>query len=865
MMKQYLAVKQEHKDEILFFRLGDFYEMFFDDAVTASRELELALTGKDCGQPERAPMCGVPFHSCDGYIARLIAKGYKVAICEQLEDPATAAGLVKRGITRVVTPGTVMESELLDESKNNYLVSVNMRENTTGLCFCDVSTGETQATLVETGARCSGVINEIARFAPREALLNAAAAEDEELNRVLKEKLGCALNPLPDGDFAVDWELLKRQYPAQDGANPDFDGREKTAGAVCALIKYLEKTQITGLERLNTLSIYNGGQFMQLDLTARRNLELCETMRSREKRGTLLWVLDRTKTAMGKRLIRSWLEQPLLNCTTILKRQNAVAELKDNTPMRVDLSEALSGIFDIERLMTRVVYGSANARDLRSLSQTIQRLPMIKAVIEPAKSALIKQLCGRINTLEDIFNLIDTAIVEEPPISVRDGSLIKPDFNPELDELRAAMTSGKSFLAKVEAAEREKTGIKSLKVGYNRVFGYYIEVTNSYLEQVPENYIRKQTLSNCERFITQELKDLESKVLGAREKSIRLEFTLFDAIRKKTAEQLDRFQAAAAAISRLDVLCSFALVAVANNYCCPDLKLDGKIMIKDGRHPVVEEMLAGAAFVPNDTELDLADNRVAIITGPNMSGKSTYMRQVALITIMAQIGSFVPASSACIGIVDSVYTRVGASDDLGSGRSTFMVEMSEVADILKNATKNSLLVFDEIGRGTSTYDGVSIAQAVIEYVCDKKRLGAKALFATHYQELTALENELEGIKNYNVAVKKHGEDITFLRKILPGGADRSYGIEVAKLAGIPQRVVSRAREILKALDTDDAADPLPRKVMAQAAPAMAQMRMTDPKAEKIMEKLRAVDVNSLTPIEALNLLFELCHLAKPDN
>ncbi|CDZ24707.1 DNA mismatch repair protein MutS [[Clostridium] cellulosi] len=862
MMRQYLKIKEKHKDEILFFRLGDFYEMFFDDADIAARELELTLTGKDCGLEERAPMCGIPYHSCESYIARLLAKGYKVAICEQTEDPALAKGLVRREIVRVITPGTVIEGSMLDEAKNNFLASIYVSGNKAGICFADVSTGEAYVTLVESDDIATRINNENGRYMPSEAIINNECAALKGATAFLKEKINCTVNVFDDDRYDSSPEPLLKQFNKETLEEIGLEGKPETVMAMNALLSYLKDTQINGLERLDTIYYYSEEQYMRLDLSTRRNLELCETMRGREKRGTLLWVLDKTKTAMGKRLLRTWIEQPLLNCAEIVRRHNAVGELVSDSIMRADLADGLTGVYDLERLMTRIVYGSANARELRSLAQTAEKLPSIKERMAGVNSQLLKEIYAGIDPLQDVFKLIDDSIVEDPPALLKEGGIIKDGYNAEVDELREAMTNGHGFLAKIEAAEREKTGIKNLRIGYNRVFGYYIEVTKSNLSQVPDYYIRKQTLTNCERYITQELKELESRVLGAQERIKQLEFQLFDEVRKKVAEQLHRIQRTAKSLAKLDVLVSFAQTAVDNNYCCPDVSLDGKIIIKDGRHPVVEMMMKDTPFVPNDTLLDLDENRTAIITGPNMAGKSTYMRQVALIVLMSQIGSFVPASSAKLGIVDSIFTRVGASDDLASGQSTFMVEMSEVANILQNATRQSLLIFDEIGRGTSTFDGMSIARAVVEYVNDKKRLGAKTLFATHYHELTEMESMYDGIKNYNVAVKKHGDDITFLRRIIAGGADDSYGIEVAKLAGLPNSVISRSKEILKQLN---AGQPVAvrRKKLAEVRPQEpAQVSFTNPTTDKIMSKLRTIDANTLSPIEALNILFELCKLAQ---
>lgn len=862
MMQQYLSIKQQHKDKILFFRLGDFYEMFYDDAKLASRELELTLTGKDCGLEERAPMCGIPYHSCEGYIARLIEKGYKVAICEQAEDPALAKGLVRREIVRVITPGTVIEGSMLDEGRNNYLASVFAEEDTAGLCFCDISTGEVQVTQLGPGEVDRLLVNELGRFSPTEVILNPAAAQLAQTASFLKDKLGCTVNVEEDAPDVTQQELLER-FHAQDMQQLGLGERPRAASALAVLISYLKQTQISGLDRIDSLILYSEEQFMRLDLFTRRNLELCETLRGKEKRGSLLWVLDKTKTAMGKRLMRAWVEQPLLSCAKITRRLNAVQELFGDTLLRARLTDRLAEIFDLERLMTRISYGTANARELRSLAQTLERLPALRKDLSTVKSALLCEVFADIDPMEDLFTLIDRAIVEDPPITVREGRLIRPGYNAEVDELHAAMTDGRGFLAAIETRERERTGIRNLKIGYNRVFGYYIEVSKSNIAQVPEDYIRKQTLTTGERYITGELKDLESRVLGAQERKVQLEYELFDEVRREAALRHDRVQKTARALAQLDVLCALAETAVMNNYCCPDVGLDGKIIIKNGRHPVVEAIQSGLPFVPNDTELDGEDNRTAVLTGPNMAGKSTYMRQVALITLMAQIGSFVPASSAHIGLTDAIFTRVGASDDLASGQSTFMVEMAEVAYILKNATRQSLLIFDEIGRGTSTFDGMSIARAVLEYVNDKKKLGAKTLFATHYHELIALEDQIDGVKNYNVAVKKRGDDITFLRRIIRGGSDESYGIEVAKLAGIPDAVVTRAKQVLRQLDEGApvAAQPRARAHREAAAAAAPQLSLIDPTAAEILEKLRGIDINTFTPIEAMNLLFELWHTA----
>ena len=858
MMKQYFEIKEKNKDSILFFRLGDFYEMFFDDAKLASRELDLTLTGRDCGQKERAPMCGVPFHSCESYIARLVQKGYKVAICEQTEDPAKAKGLVKRDIIRVITPGTVIESGMLDEGKNNFISSAFMANKKIGLSFCDISTGELFITEISGEDLQDQLQDQLISYNPREILIGGEIVNFKTLPNFIKEKLSASVEMLTDDEFgySICLDAMKNQFKEND-VNSIKDKKEMVS-SVGALLSYLKVTQITGYERINTFEVYNENQYMNLDYNTRRNLELTRTMMNKEKKGSLIWLLDKTKTAMGKRLLRYWLEHPLLNIGTILNRQSAIADLVDDTVQRLEITESLIGIFDIERLMTKIVYGNANARELRSLCGAFENLPQIKNLISKFDSSLMRKLTEDIDTLEDIHQLIDTAIEEEPPFSVREGGLIKEGYNEELDAVRSDMNNSTSLLAQIELEQKEKTGIPKLKVGYNRVFGYYIEVTNSYKDKVPEEYIRKQTLTNCERYITQELKDLEGRILGAKDRSFGMEYAIFDEIRKVVANNLDRIEKTAKAIATIDVLTSLANVASDNNYTRPEVNQSSKIILKDSRHPVVEALLSGAPFVPNDVTLDNDSNRVAIITGPNMAGKSTYMRQVALIVLMAQMGSFVPASYAEIGVVDSIFTRVGASDDLASGQSTFMVEMNEVANIVKKATKNSLLILDEIGRGTSTYDGMSIARAVLEFVADKKKLGAKALFATHYHELTVMENLLDGVKNYNIAVKKRGDDITFLRRIIPGGADDSYGIEVAKLAGLPDWIIKRAKEILKELTSGKTDD---KETFANISPHNneddMQLNLLDTSSNAVTDKLKSVDVNTLTPIEAMNLLYEL--------
>lgn len=860
MMVQYFQIKAQYEDAILFFRLGDFYEMFFEDAKIASQELDLVLTGRDCGQEERAPMCGVPFHSADSYIAKLVSRGYKVAICEQMEDPATVKGLVKRDVIRIITPGTVIESNMLDDGSNNYLCAVFTGDKDTGVCFADVSTGEFHITVLDGDDMENKLVNQLSTYAPRELIVNSKTLDFKQIERFAK-KLSASVEVLDDDKFDFEnstsliIETLKKEEISSLGI-----GHSKSA--VCALgavIGYLRETQKKNeIETPSEIDFYDEEQYMSLDISARRNLELTKSMMTGDKKHSLLWVIDKTKTAMGKRMIKSWLERPLMSIPKIVKRQNAVGELADNPKMRDSVRECLVGINDIERLMTRIVYGTANAKELKSLQYTIEKLPLVKNALSEASSALLKDIFGGIDLLEDVKSLIDKAIVDEPPFSVREGGLIKSGYNSEIDELKSIMTDGAGVIASIESEQRELTGIPKLKVGYNRVFGYYIEVSNSYKDMVPDTYVRKQTLTNCERYITQELKELEGRIIGAKDRSVALEYEVFSGVRNTVAQEVERLQQTAKKLASLDVLASLAEVAVSNNYVCPVISNDGKIEIKDGRHPVVEALLEDAPFVPNDTVLDRDDNRCAIITGPNMAGKSTYMRQIALITLLAQIGSFVPAKSAKIGIVDAIFTRVGASDDLATGQSTFMVEMNEVAAILKNATPASLIILDEIGRGTSTFDGMSIARAVLEFVCKKKTLGAKTLFATHYHELTAMEGLIDGVKNYSIAVKKRGDDITFLRRIVVGGADQSFGIEVAKLAGVPDSVVKRAKVILRELEANAV------KIEFKADDSVIeedendiQYNFTANGRQEIFEILKALDVNTITPIEAMQTLYDL--------
>lgn len=860
MMAQYFEIKKQYPGVILFFRLGDFYEMFFDDAKIASRVLDLVLTGKDCGQGERAPMCGVPFHSSDSYIAKLVSYGYKVAICEQVEDPATAKGLVKRDVVRVITPGTVIENNILDDGVNNYLCSVCTLQNETGICFVDISTGEFHITAVGKEDEQEKIINQLSTYSPKEILVNSLANELDDVVAFAKSRLDVTPEVLEDSSFDFDssTELILQTMNREQ---IDSLGIGKSKAAICALgsvILYLRANRKTDeLEAPSEIEFYEETEFMSLDISARRNLELTRSMMTGDKRHSLLWVIDNTKTAMGKRMLRSWLERPLVNVSQISRRQNAVAELVDNSMLRDEIKELLTGVNDIERLLSRIAYSTANAKELRSLCTTVQRLPAIKALLEGAGSSMLRSIYDGIDTLQDVYELINNAIVDEPPFSVREGGMIKAGYNEEIDSLHDIMNNGTSILTEIENREKEATGIPKLKVSYNKVFGYFIEVTNSYKHLVPETYIRKQTLTNCERYITQELKDLEGKVLGAKDRCVALEYETFCAVRSSVAGEVERIQKTAKALATLDSLASLAQVAFNNNYCCPQITTDGTLDIKDGRHPVVEVLLNDTPFVPNDTLLDCSNNLCSIITGPNMAGKSTYMRQTALIVLMAQIGSFVPARSARISVCDAIFTRVGASDDLATGQSTFMVEMNEVSTILKNATDKSLIILDEIGRGTSTFDGMSIARAVLEYVV--KKIGAKTLFATHYHELTAMEGMLKGVNNYSIAVKKRGDDITFLRRIVHGGADQSFGIEVAKLAGVPSAVTKRAKAILKELEAnrveiDFKAD---NAVEEEETEEEVQFNFRAKSIDEMLELIKAIDINTLTPIEAMQTLYDL--------
>lgn len=858
MMQHYLDTKKDYKDSILFYRLGDFYEMFFDDAILASRELELTLTGKECGQEERAPMCGVPFHAAENYIARLISKGYKVAICEQMEDPKQAKGIVKREVIRVVTPGTVIESNLLDEKKNNYIMSVYKSGIYFGIAVCDVSTGDFRATQIKETNNFSAALDEISRYSPAEIVVNNLMYDTTEEIAKIRERFQIYISKQEDNKFSNNVEELTSKYNVVDESENKIEINDKTL-CICAingLLTYILETQKTNLDHINKIILYNNTKYMCLDINARRNLELTEKLRDKSKKGTLLWVLDKTSTSMGGRRLRRWINDPLLDIEKINKRLNSVKELKDNPILRGDIADLLKKVYDIERLVGKISYGNANARDLISLKNSVKQLPELKKIMSNTESTLLKELYNELDILEDIYNIIDVAIVEEPPISVKEGGIIKKGYNEEVDKLKMATTDGKNWLIQLEANEREKTGIKGLKVGFNKVFGYYIEVTKSNISLVPDRYIRKQTLTNGERYVTEELKKLENELLGAEEKVINLEYNAFCEIREIIEKQLLRIQRTADIVATLDVLNSFAIVAEDMNYCMPIVDNSGIIDIKGGRHPVIEKILPGGEFVDNDTYLDKEDNRFSIITGPNMAGKSTYMRQVALITLMAQCGSFVPATFARLGVVDKIFTRIGASDDLSMGQSTFMVEMMEVATILKEATQNSLVILDEIGRGTSTYDGLSIAWAVAEYMSDKEKCGAKTLFATHYHELIGLEQKIQGVKNYSIAVKEKGEDIIFLRKIVAGGTDESYGVHVAKLAGVPQTVTKRSNEILRTLERKSILGSKEQEKENKKI-AEGQLDMYNYKLAEIAHEIDKIDLNSLTPIDALNTLVKI--------
>ena len=859
MMQRYLETKEQYKDCILFYRLGDFYEMFFDDAITASRELELTLTGKDCGQEERAPMCGVPHHAAEIYISRLIAKGYKVAICEQLEDPKTAKGIVKRGVIRVVTPGTIVESNMLEEKKNNYIMSIYKAGIYFGIAVCDISTGEFYSAEIKDNNNFPLLLDELARYSPSELVINGLMSDStEELDKI-KERFSSYITRYADKFFENKVDTLNLRFNIQDPNGrkvENFEENTLAIPAINALIQYIEQTQMTALDNINKITLYKISKYMSLDINARRNLEITEKMRDKSKKGTLLWVLDKTSTSMGGRLLRRWLNDPLVDTVEINNRLNAVKELKDDMILRGEIEENLKKVYDIERLSSKMSYGNANARDMVTLENSLAKLPEVKKSLEKCSSTMLKDLYNNLDELQDIKELIERAIVDDPPMTVKEGGIIKLGYDEEIDKLKTATTEGKNWIIQLEADEKEKTGIKNLKVGFNKVFGYFIEVTKSNLNQVPDRYIRKQTLTNAERFITEELKNLENQILGAEEKVINLEYNAFTAIREEIAKNIKRLQKSATVVATLDVLASFAQVAEDMNYCMPEVNSSGTIDIKGGRHPVIEKIIGAGAFVENDTYLDEGDNRLSIITGPNMAGKSTYMRQVALITLMAQVGSYVPAQEARIGVVDKIFTRVGASDDLSMGQSTFMVEMMEVATILKEATKNSLVILDEIGRGTSTYDGLSIAWAVAEYIADKEKCGAKTLFATHYHELIGLEEKIEGVKNYSIAVKEKGEDIIFLRKIVRGGTDESYGIHVARLAGVPKVVTEKANKILKSLERKNILTGQ-KEEKKDKKQVEGQFDLYNLRLAEIAQELDKVNLNELTPIDALNTLVKI--------
>lgn len=859
MMEQYFEVKNQYKDHLLFYRLGDFYEMFFDDAVLASRVLELTLTGRDCGEAERAPMCGVPFHSAEGYIGKLIEKGYKVAICEQVEDPSLAKGLVRREVVRVITPGTLIESNYLTEQRNNYLCAVYLSEFEYGVCFADVSTAQVYATTFDGGDIDARLRNELGAYSPREVICNVTRSNMGKIGEFLSAHSEILLT---DGqgvrfEYESALDLVRAQFP--DRLREEQCKNKPLICAVGAILNYLTDMGKNDMSFIRELNLYSDGQYLLMDLNTRRNLELTESMRNKEKKGSLLWVLDKTKTAAGARMLRGWVEHPLLNVSLIRERQGAIEELCKNYMLREELAEELSHVLDLERLVTRIVYGSANGKDLRAVSNTASVLPEVKRLLSSCNSAKLKSIHSQLDVLEDVCQRISEAICEDPPFSVREGGIIADGFDAELDRLRSIRDNGKEWMDRIETSEREKTGIKNLRVSYNKVFGYYIEVTKSFIDQVPDHYVRKQTLTNCERYITQEIKELENTILGAADKICALEYELFSLVRDYASEQSARIQHTAALLAELDVYLSLATVAAKNKYICPEVDNGSVIQIKDGRHPVVEQFVKDSYFVPNDVLLDTDRNRLMLITGPNMAGKSTYMRQVALISVMAQIGSFVPANEAHIGIVDKVFTRVGASDDLASGQSTFMLEMNEVSYILKNATRKSLIIYDEVGRGTSTFDGMSIARAIIEYT-NSRKIGAKTLFATHYHELTSMEEEFEGIVNYNIAAKKRGDSITFLRKIVRGSTDDSYGIEVAKLAGLPNEVIKRAREVLASVEAASRAvsDSAAGNTGTKNTPVDDSLiTLDDCINDQVIAALKAADLNTLSPFECMSFLFDL--------
>ena len=852
MMKQYLEVKDQYDDFILMYRLGDFYECFFEDAIIASRELELTLTGRDCGEGRRAAMCGVPFHKADVYVGRLVERGIKVAICEQVSDPKESQGLVKREVTRVVTPGTVTDASLLSEGKNNFLMSICLTDGSAGIATADISTGEVSATYLSGKDFMSLLRNEIGAYQPSEIIVNRKSSEISEITSFAKERFSSLITDNVNRLFVYEKARELSRHHFKDEANKLTESEMLMAAG--ALLAYIEETQKTDIAFAKGINVYARGQYLDIDLNTIRNLELVEAMRVKSKRGSLLWVLDKTKTAMGARLLNSWVLRPLVDPVKISHRQRAVADIYSDRRSRDELTALLDGMLDIERLTAKAVYGTANARDLKAIAESIKRLPEIKALISTFPSSSLKEITKNLDTLDDIYDLLDRAIDDNPPLTIREGGMIKKGFDTDVDYYRSIKDGGEGIMATIEQREKDATGIRTLKVAYNKVFGYYIEVSKSFIDQVPGRFVRKQTLTNCERYITQELKEMENTIFSADEKLVTLEYQIFDSLRAFVADNRERIRKSAALLAEIDVYRSLAEVASKNNYVCPEVDLSTDIIIKDGRHPVVEKFVKDSYFVPNDTTLDTSANKIMIITGPNMAGKSTYMRQVAIITVMAQIGSFVPAREARIGVVDKLFTRVGASDDLASGQSTFMLEMIEVASILKNATSRSLIIYDEVGRGTSTFDGMSIARAVVEHTYSKK-IGAKTLFATHYHELTDMEDEFPGIVNYNIAAKKRGDSITFLRKIVRGGTDDSYGIEVAKLAGVPNEVVKRAREILASIESDK---PVVRVEKKEALSSFDLFSgITESKESEVADQLRSVDINTLTPIEAMNLLFEL--------
>ena len=856
MMEQYFEIKNKYKDYLLFYRLGDFYEMFFDDAIVASRALELTLTGRDCGEAERAPMCGVPFHSVDTYIGRLIEQGFKIAICEQMEDPAQAKGIVKRDVIRVITPGTVIESNLLSDKKNNYLCALYMGEFEYGVCFCDVSTAEIYATSFSGANMDTRLLNELGTYSPAEVIANLGASKFKDTAEFIKSRLGSMLNDNQPFRFEFDSCLERMKSQFEETLREDDTADRAMVCAVGAMLDYVRDTQKKDIGYINKLNVYSDGQYLEMDVNTRRNLELTESMRSKEKKGTLLWVLDKTRSSLGARLLRKWVEHPLITSSAIVKRQNAVDELYGNFMLREQISELLDNVLDLERLITKIVYGSANAKDLRAVASTVKILPELKNLLSTCSSDEMRRIYSELDTLEDICDLITRSIKDEPPFSVREGGMIKDGFDSRVDELRSMVEHGDEWREQIAEREREETGIKNLKIGYNKVFGFYIEVTRSQYDLVPDRYIRKQTLANCERFITEELKEMESKVLGASDKLCSLEYDIFCDIRATVADNSVRIQKTAALLAETDVYYSLATVAAKNRYVRPEITSSDEIDIKDGRHPVVEQFVKDSYFVPNDTRLNMASERLMLITGPNMAGKSTYMRQVALIVLMAQMGSFVPAAEACVGIVDKIFTRVGASDDLASGQSTFMLEMNEVAYILKNATRKSLIIYDEVGRGTSTFDGMSIARAIVEYTAGR-RIGAKTLFATHYHELTSMENEFDGIVNYNIAAKKRGDSITFLRKIVRGSTDDSYGIEVAKLAGLPNEVIKRAKEILATVEESAKSIKLTDREEKKVEKDESLITFDDCINDQIIEDIKKIDINTLSPYECMTFLFDL--------